>query len=213
MDFSHFTNIWSPRVTAWSCFQFVGCSNYSIVDCYFLPVIMRMYLISKLAWPHFLFVSLPVQVGLEFSNFWLVRVKNWWVFYFSQRRVTILLLHFATCMFELVGVWVIWRISSLFMNQTWSDYDMLQMSMFFLWNSVFEVPSFHVIFIYFAQDRFLAFSPEQHPIVLQIGGNNLNNIAKAVELAKPYGYDEINLKSVLYFFRFYNKFLNSNIFF
>ncbi|KAG7036588.1 dusA [Cucurbita argyrosperma subsp. argyrosperma] len=42
-------------------------------------------------------------------------------------------------------------------------------------------------------DRFLAFSPEQHPIVLQIGGNNLNNIAKAVELAKPYGYDEINL--------------------
>ncbi|XP_023521321.1 uncharacterized protein LOC111789688 isoform X1 [Cucurbita pepo subsp. pepo] len=42
-------------------------------------------------------------------------------------------------------------------------------------------------------DRFLAFSPDQHPIVLQIGGNNLNNIAKAVELANPYGYDEINL--------------------
>ncbi|KAK0573418.1 hypothetical protein LWI29_007769 [Acer saccharum] len=41
-------------------------------------------------------------------------------------------------------------------------------------------------------DRFLAFSPEQHPIVLQIGGNNLENIAKATELANPYGYDEIN---------------------
>ncbi|KAJ4711610.1 tRNA-dihydrouridine synthase [Melia azedarach] len=41
-------------------------------------------------------------------------------------------------------------------------------------------------------DRFLAFSPEQHPIVLQIGGNNLDNIAKATELANPYGYDEIN---------------------
>ncbi|CAK7330875.1 unnamed protein product [Dovyalis caffra] len=42
-------------------------------------------------------------------------------------------------------------------------------------------------------DRFLAFSPEQHPIVLQIGGNNLDNIAKATELANAYGYDEINL--------------------
>lgn len=42
-------------------------------------------------------------------------------------------------------------------------------------------------------DRFLAFSPEQHPIVLQIGGSNLDSIAKATQLAKPYGYDEINL--------------------
>ncbi|CAO2817391.1 unnamed protein product [Amaranthus hypochondriacus] len=42
-------------------------------------------------------------------------------------------------------------------------------------------------------DRFLAFNPEQHPIVLQIGGNNLENIAKATQLANTYGYDEINL--------------------
>nr|KAJ0224875.1 hypothetical protein LSAT_V11C100042270 [Lactuca sativa] len=42
-------------------------------------------------------------------------------------------------------------------------------------------------------DRFLAFSPEQHPIVLQIGGNNLENLAKATRLANRYGYDEINL--------------------
>lgn len=42
-------------------------------------------------------------------------------------------------------------------------------------------------------DRFLAFTPEQHPIVLQIGGNNLENIAKATQLANAYGYDEINL--------------------
>ncbi|KAK4757949.1 hypothetical protein SAY87_019250 [Trapa incisa] len=41
-------------------------------------------------------------------------------------------------------------------------------------------------------DRFLAFSQEQHPIVLQIGGNNLENIATATELANPYGYDGIN---------------------
>ncbi|KAJ4971793.1 hypothetical protein NE237_004892 [Protea cynaroides] len=42
-------------------------------------------------------------------------------------------------------------------------------------------------------DRFLAFSPEQHPIVLQIGGSNLDNLAKAAELANAYQYDEINL--------------------
>ncbi|XP_049936733.1 uncharacterized protein LOC116245931 [Nymphaea colorata] len=42
-------------------------------------------------------------------------------------------------------------------------------------------------------DRFLAFPPEQHPIVLQIGGSNLENLAKATELANSYNYDEINL--------------------
>ncbi|KAI5576532.1 hypothetical protein BDE02_09G051300 [Populus trichocarpa] len=42
-------------------------------------------------------------------------------------------------------------------------------------------------------DRFLAFPSEQHPIVLQIGGNNLDNIAKATQLANAYGFDEINL--------------------
>ncbi|XP_052170151.1 uncharacterized protein LOC127786656 isoform X2 [Diospyros lotus] len=41
-------------------------------------------------------------------------------------------------------------------------------------------------------DRFLAYTPEQHPIVLQIGGSNLENLAKATELANAYGYDEIN---------------------
>lgn len=42
-------------------------------------------------------------------------------------------------------------------------------------------------------DRFLAFPEEQHPIVLQIGGSNLENLAKATELANDYSYDEINL--------------------
>ncbi|TKW03239.1 hypothetical protein SEVIR_7G012400v4 [Setaria viridis] len=42
-------------------------------------------------------------------------------------------------------------------------------------------------------DRFLAFPEEQHPIVLQIGGSNLKNLAKATELANAYSYDEINL--------------------
>lgn len=39
---------------------------------------------------------------------------------------------------------------------------------------------------------FLAYSPDQHPIVLQIGGRNLDNLAKATKLANAYGYDEIN---------------------
>ncbi|CAH2044844.1 unnamed protein product [Thlaspi arvense] len=41
-------------------------------------------------------------------------------------------------------------------------------------------------------DSFLAYSPDQHPIVLQIGGRNLENLAKATRLANAYGYDEIN---------------------
>ncbi|KAK4253738.1 hypothetical protein QN277_010376 [Acacia crassicarpa] len=41
-------------------------------------------------------------------------------------------------------------------------------------------------------DRFLAFSPDQHPIVLQIGGSNLETLARATELANAYNYDEIN---------------------
>ncbi|XP_028794387.1 uncharacterized protein LOC114750010 isoform X2 [Neltuma alba] len=41
-------------------------------------------------------------------------------------------------------------------------------------------------------DRFLAYSPDQHPIVLQIGGSNLENLARATELANSYNYDEIN---------------------
>jgi len=45
-----------------------------------------------------------------------------------------------------------------------------------------------------AQDSFLAFSPDQHPIVLQIGGRNLENLAKATRLANAYAYDEINFK-------------------
>lgn len=52
-----------------------------------------------------------------------------------------------------------------------------------------------------AQDRFLAYSPDQHPIVLQIGGSNLENLEKATELANPYHYDEINFKFVPFLYR------------
>lgn len=42
-------------------------------------------------------------------------------------------------------------------------------------------------------DRFLAYYPEQNPIVLQIGGSNIDSLSKATQLAADYGYDEINL--------------------
>lgn len=45
----------------------------------------------------------------------------------------------------------------------------------------------------------MAYGPEQHPIVLQIGENNLENLSEATELATPYGYDEINFKFTMHF--------------
>lgn len=53
-------------------------------------------------------------------------------------------------------------------------------------------------FCFLCQDRFLAYPPDQHPIVLQIGGSNLENLAKATKLADAYGYDEINFKLVCF---------------
>jgi len=42
-------------------------------------------------------------------------------------------------------------------------------------------------------DRHLWFPPEQHPVVLQLGGSDPDTLAAAVKMALPYGYDEINL--------------------
>lgn len=39
----------------------------------------------------------------------------------------------------------------------------------------------------------LPFSPEEHPIVLQIGGSDPQKLAEAAILGQKYGYDEINL--------------------
>ena len=49
----------------------------------------------------------------------------------------------------------------------------------------------YVIFLIY-QDRFLAYGLEQHPTVLLIWWNNLKNLAKATQLATPYGYEVIN---------------------
>lgn len=43
------------------------------------------------------------------------------------------------------------------------------------------------------RDRFLAFPPEQHPIVCQLGGSDPAKLAAAAKIVTEYGYDEINL--------------------
>lgn len=62
---------------------------------------------------------------------------------------------------------------------------------------IFQIPLISCSVCGIVQDRFLAYSPEEHPVVLQIGGNNLENLAKATQLANAYRYDEINFKYVL----------------
>lgn len=41
--------------------------------------------------------------------------------------------------------------------------------------------------------RLLAYSPEEHPLALQVGGADPNMLARAAHLAEKFGYDEINL--------------------
>jgi tRNA-dihydrouridine synthase A len=41
--------------------------------------------------------------------------------------------------------------------------------------------------------RLLDYSPVEHPVALQLGGSDPDELAKAVRIAAPWGYDEINL--------------------
>ena len=43
------------------------------------------------------------------------------------------------------------------------------------------------------RERLLAYSDTEHPIALQLGGSDPVELAQAVRLAAPYGYDEVNL--------------------
>ena len=43
------------------------------------------------------------------------------------------------------------------------------------------------------RERFLKFNPEEHPIALQVGGSNPQDLAECARLAEEWGYDEINL--------------------
>ncbi|MCC6982774.1 MAG: tRNA dihydrouridine(20/20a) synthase DusA [Bauldia sp.] len=43
------------------------------------------------------------------------------------------------------------------------------------------------------RERLLAFSPEEHPLALQLGGADPLRLAEAARIGEGYGYDEINL--------------------
>ena len=41
--------------------------------------------------------------------------------------------------------------------------------------------------------RLLDYSPQEHPVALQLGGSDPAELAQAVRLSQPWGYDEVNL--------------------
>lgn len=43
------------------------------------------------------------------------------------------------------------------------------------------------------RDRFLKFNDAEHPVALQLGGADADDLARCAEIAAEYGYDEINL--------------------
>ncbi|KQV27623.1 tRNA-dihydrouridine synthase A [Rhizobium sp. Root1203] len=43
------------------------------------------------------------------------------------------------------------------------------------------------------RERLLSFDAAEHPVALQLGGSDAEKLVRAVEIAAPYGYDEINL--------------------
>ncbi len=43
------------------------------------------------------------------------------------------------------------------------------------------------------RDRYLAFNDEEHPLALQLGGSNPDDLASCAKIAEQYAYDEINL--------------------
>lgn len=43
------------------------------------------------------------------------------------------------------------------------------------------------------RERFLAYGREEHPIALQLGGSNANELAECAKFAQQWGYDEVNL--------------------
>lgn len=43
------------------------------------------------------------------------------------------------------------------------------------------------------RERFLAYDPIEHPVVIQLGGSEPQRLAEAAKIAEDWGYDEINL--------------------
>ncbi|MFP4649048.1 MAG: tRNA dihydrouridine(20/20a) synthase DusA [Halorhodospira sp.] len=44
-----------------------------------------------------------------------------------------------------------------------------------------------------AEERFLPFHPEEHPVAIQLGGSDPEELAHGARLAERWGYDEVNL--------------------
>ena len=47
--------------------------------------------------------------------------------------------------------------------------------------------------IFGERERFLKFNPIEHPVALQLGGNDPKLLSEATKIAVDFGYDEINL--------------------
>ncbi|WP_347987009.1 tRNA dihydrouridine(20/20a) synthase DusA [Methylomonas sp. AM2-LC] len=47
--------------------------------------------------------------------------------------------------------------------------------------------------LYGNRQQHLQFNPAEHPLVLQLGGSDPNQLAQCAQIAEQYGYDEINL--------------------
>src|SRR5215218_4118778 len=47
--------------------------------------------------------------------------------------------------------------------------------------------------IYGLRERLLGFSPEEHPVAVQLGGSDPKDLAQAAHICADFGYDEINL--------------------
>src|ERR1700754_864048 len=43
------------------------------------------------------------------------------------------------------------------------------------------------------RERLLGFDPSEHPVALQLGGSNPDDLAESARIGADYGYDEINL--------------------
>jgi len=41
--------------------------------------------------------------------------------------------------------------------------------------------------------KYIGFNKEEHPVVLQLGGSDANDLAKSCQIAQQYGYDAVNL--------------------
>jgi len=42
-------------------------------------------------------------------------------------------------------------------------------------------------------EKYIGFNPQEHPVVLQLGGSDAVDLAKSCVIAQEYGYDEVNL--------------------